>query len=195
MNMKTKSRFNHIMTAQEALERSSAASLLLGQTYGALQKELLTPLVNLTIKQLEEKNMISKHAQISPLNGNRQPNKPKFFVVNGKKDLYQLKGWLQTIKYNHYTEGQDVNGKPLIRLFWDYHLGKFPSPSRSKRGIVVINNKGLLKPSLLNALNSLAIECDYGQCWRKNELDVVLYGRDFGSGTQIRDAVEEYPKG
>lgn len=46
------------LTAKEVLERSAEMSKLLGETYGRLQTELLTPLVNTAVKLLQERNLI-----------------------------------------------------------------------------------------------------------------------------------------
>lgn len=122
---------------------------------------------------------------------NQIKNRPEnFFVVQNKGDLYHLKGWLQCRKYNTFVETADANGKPMIGLLWDYHLGMFPSPSRGKRGLILVNDKSLLKPALLNTLNGLAVETDYGDCWSKKQLDMVLYGRDFGPNSKLEDYVE-----
>lgn len=109
----------------------------------------------------------------------RHPKADNFFIVKNKSDLYQLKGWLQNRKYNTFVESQDKNGKPLIGLLWDYHLGRFPSPSRGKRGVILVTDKNLLKPSLINAINHLSVECSYGDCWRKQQMDLVLYDSEF----------------
>lgn len=111
----------------------------------------------------------------------RHPKADNFFIVKNKSDLYQLKGWLQNRKYNTFVESQDKNGKPLIGLLWDYHLGSFPSPSRGKRGVILVSDKNLLKQTLINTINHISVECDYGDCWRKKQMDLVLYGRDFST--------------
>lgn len=47
-----------IMTAKEVLIRSTEISAELGRTYGQLQTELLHPLMKITIKQMEELNLL-----------------------------------------------------------------------------------------------------------------------------------------
>ena len=46
------------INATEALERAKEMSEILGQTYGALQDELLTPLVTRVFNLMKEKGLI-----------------------------------------------------------------------------------------------------------------------------------------
>ena len=54
----TKGDISPIMSASEALERSTGISNQMGETYGRLQRALLLPLMRRSIAIMEEKGLI-----------------------------------------------------------------------------------------------------------------------------------------
>lgn len=104
-------------------------------------------------------------------------NPENLFIVKCPAGLAALKYWLQGRKFNTFVETQDKNGKPLLGLLWDYHLGKFPSPKRTERGAVLVLNRDLTKDAALIVLNAMAEETEYGRQWKQAQRDLWKYGR------------------
>lgn len=100
-------------------------------------------------------------------------NKPPFYDLKKQEQIPDLRFWLNNKKFNTFVETKDKNGSPLIGLLWDYQLGRFPSMSRKPRGLILIRRADLVKPALLTVINGLSVECEYGKCWKKAQLDMA----------------------